>query len=154
MESKSIRVLLADDEATIARIYSKVLPLQFARQTKEVATLEQELFGGDKDDAPAADITVCRQGDEAVQAALDAIRNGDPFDVVVLDICMPPGIDGVEAAKAIRAVDPDVCILFVSGYSEYNLEKLETTVPPPSRLGFMAKPVKVADLARQITAFV
>ena len=152
MANRGIRILLADDEATIAKIYAKVLPLQFSRDTGTTAELEEELFGPSDSESQPVDITVCRQGDEALDVALGSIRDGHPFDVIVLDICMPPGIDGVETAKMIRAKDPSVAILFVSGYSDYTLEELEAIVPPPSRLGFMAKPVQLSALAQRITA--
>ena len=152
MANKVIRILLADDEATIAKIYANVLPLQFSHDTGTAAELEEELFGPSENDSQPVDITVCRQGDEALHVAFESIRDGRPFDVIVLDICMPPGIDGVETAKMIRAKDPSVAILFVSGYSDYTLEELEAIVPPPSRLGFMAKPVQLGALAQRITA--
>ena len=145
------RILLADDEATIAKIYSTVLPLQFADVEDATSQLEEELFGPTVDKSRTVEITVCRQGNEALDAALQSIRDGCPFDVVVLDICMPPGIDGVETAKRIRAADPAVAIVFVSGYSDYTLDELEALIPPPSRLDFMAKPVQLAALAERIT---
>jgi len=43
---------------------------------------------------------------------------------------MPPGIDGIEAAKQIRAVDPNINIVVVTGSVSPLPENLEKQVPP------------------------
>jgi len=48
-------------------------------------------------------------------AAADAMLVSYPaeLDLILLDIYMP-GIDGMDAAKAIRRFDQDVCIIFIT----------------------------------------
>lgn len=151
MNNNTIRILLADDEATITRIYSVGLPSYFARAVHDATSeLAAELFDAPGSERPAADITICRQGDEAVEQFRDAMDAGTPYHIVVLDIRMPPGIDGVEAAKQIRALDRDVKVLFVSGYSDYSMAELQRMLPPPTHMDFMKKPVKLAALAERI----
>jgi CheY-like chemotaxis protein len=152
--NKSIKILLADDEATITRIYSVGLRAFFSPANEDLADkLEADLFGSMKAEKPAAEIETCRQGEEAVERFREAQAAGAPFDIVVLDIRMPPGIDGVEAAKQIRTMDPGAKILFVSGYSDYEMSALQEQLPPPSHMDFMEKPVKLADLASRIVEF-
>lgn len=144
-------MLIADDEGAIVRIYSMGLQHYFAPdEYSSLDTLESELFGESEDSRPTIDITVCQQGAEAVQHAREAKDAGTPFDIILLDIRMPPGIDGVEAARQIRIFDPTVPVLFVSAYSDYSLTDLERSVPPPSLLNFMEKPVQMAKLAEKI----
>jgi PAS domain S-box-containing protein len=50
------------------------------------------------------------------QAALDAFRR-EPFDLVVSDIVMPGGMNGVELSQTIRADKPGLPILLVTGYA-------------------------------------
>ena len=153
-ETTPLRILLADDEATITRIYAVGLPSFFSPAHENSADeLEAELFGADDSDKPAAELAICRQGAEAVDRFREALESDAAFDVVVLDIRMPPGIDGVEAARQIRAMDTDVRILFVSGYSDYNMTELQELLPPPSHMDFIKKPVKLADLANRIVDF-
>lgn len=150
-KTRPLKILMADDEATIAHIYAVGLPTFFSPANGSSADeLEAELFGSVDSGRSAAELVICRQGGEAVDRFREALESGDAFDIVVLDICMPPGIDGVEAAKKIRALDSGVRILFVSGYSEYSQPKLRELLPPPSRTDFMKKPVKLADLANRI----
>ncbi|MFZ7094509.1 ATP-binding protein [Primorskyibacter sp. 2E233] len=59
------------------------------------------------------DVTTARSGDDAM-ALWD---NNRTFDVIVTDIVMPGNLQGTHLAKAIRAVDPSVAFVFMSGYA-------------------------------------
>jgi CheY-like chemotaxis protein len=48
--------------------------------------------------------------------ALDQVRSGCRFDLAIVDVVMP-GMSGDALATALRAIDPDVKVLFVTGYS-------------------------------------
>ncbi len=52
-------------------------------------------------------------GEEAV-----AFMRENKADIVILDMIMDPGIDGLETYARLRAVQPDIKTLLVSGYSE------------------------------------
>ena len=67
---------------------------------------------------------------------------------------MPPGIDGVEAGCEIRKLDPDVEIVFVTGYSDVPLEELRARVPPPMRLHYFNKPLSFTQLAEDVVTMV
>ena len=73
---------------------------------------------------------------------------------IVLDVRMPPGINGVEAGERIRRLDPDVPIVFVTGYSDVSDDDLKQRVPPVSRLHFYRKPLSFTALARDIANIV
>lgn len=150
-DRRKLRVLIADDEGAITRIYSIGLQHYFAPDTDPgISDLNNGFFGEAGDDRPAADITVCQQGEEAVELTREAVEAGVPFDVVVLDIRMPPGISGVETAKQIRSIDVAVPLLFVSGYSDFALEDLQKEIPPAPRMDLIEKPVQLAKLASKI----
>ena len=89
-----------------------------------------------------------------VDAARDAANDGHPFDVVILDVRMPPGIDGVEAGSQIRELDPDVEIVFVTGFSDIPREELERRVPPPMKLHYFNKPLSFMKLAQDVAGMV
>jgi CheY-like chemotaxis protein len=152
-----IRVLIADDDTQVLRAYLDAFSeTETTQQMKALDALTAELF-----EAPAAavkdpnfDIVACSQGDEAISLARQAAIEGRPFDVVILDIRMPPGIDGVEAGRQIRRLDPDVEIIFVSGYSDLPLEELWRRVPPPMKLHYFNKPLSFSALAREVASMV
>ncbi len=156
VDDTKLRVLLADDEEAIVHVYSVGLGYYFAPTEPpppdEVDSLEDELYGLKEDERPRAELTMCRQGAEAVQLVREALDDGQPFDVIVLDIRMPPGIDGVDAAKQIRELMPDVQILFVSGFSDYGRADLEKLVPPAANMDYIEKPVRLSELADKIIA--
>jgi CheY-like chemotaxis protein len=118
--------------------------------------LAAELFDSNNDDMEAThfDVTACSQGDDAISLAQQAADVGKPFDVVILDVRMPPGIDGVEAGSQIRDLDPDVEIVFVTGYSDIPLEELKRRVPPPMKLHYFNKPLSFTQLAQDVASMV
>jgi len=153
----SIHILIADDDEHILECYreafSEADPTDHMRA---LDALDAELFDPDTDidDVPRFDVVACRQGDDAISLAKKAANEGHPFDVVILDVRMPPGIDGVEAGSQIRKLDPDVEIVFVTGYSDVERDELERRVPPPMRLHYYNKPISFMKLAQDVASIV
>jgi CheY-like chemotaxis protein len=50
--------------------------------------------------------------------ALAVLSNGRRFDLVLSDIVMPGGANGIELANQIRRRRPDMPVLLTTGYSE------------------------------------
>jgi PAS domain S-box-containing protein len=57
-------------------------------------------------------------GDAAAEAYREALSQGRRFDVVILDLTVPGGMGGREAAERILAIDPSARLIVSSGYSE------------------------------------
>lgn len=155
--SDSIRVLIADDDERILECYREAFGRSEATDyMKALDALDAELFDTDEDleEAPKFDIVACSQGQDAIDKAREAASGGQPFDVVILDVRMPPGIDGVEAGSQIRKLDPDVEIVFVTGFSDVAREELERRVPPPMKLHYFNKPLSFLKLAQDVAGMV
>lgn len=152
-----IRVLVADDDDNVLDCYREAFgddePTNRMRALDELAA---DLFDPEQDIAeqPKFDIVACSQGDDAIRNVETAAEQGKPFDVVILDVRMPPGIDGVEAGSRIRRFDPDVEIVFVTGFSDIPLEELRRRVPPPARLHYFNKPLSFSQLAEDVVTMV
>ena len=156
-QDESIRVLIADDDEHILQAYREAFA--YGESTQEMQALDAlaaELFesGDVADDEPHFDVVACSQGDDAITLAEKAADDGQPFDVVILDVRMPPGIDGVEAGSRIRELDPDVEIVFVTGFSDVPLEELQRRVPPPMKLHYFNKPLSLSQLAQDVASMV
>ena len=148
---------MADDDSQILRCYRRAFAQPPTADAGDVfESLSDELFGqtAGRPHSPLFEIVECSQGEEAVDVAQQALRGESPFDVVILDVRMPPGINGVEAGEQIRRLDPGVPIVFVSGYSDVSVEDLERRVPPSSRLHFYGKPLSFRALAEDIAGIV
>ncbi len=59
-------------------------------------------------------------GEEAVAEFKNAIEEGDPYTVVVMDLALPGGISGLEATIAIKQVSDSAKVIVSSGYLEQN----------------------------------
>lgn len=156
-QDDNIRVLIADDDEHILQAYREAFSVvESTREMQALDELAAELFepADSNDDEPHFDVVACSQGDDAIVLAEKAASAGRPFDVVILDVRMPPGIDGVEAGSRIRRIDPDVEIVFVTGFSDVPLEELQRRVPPPIKLHYFNKPLSFTRLAQDVASMV
>lgn len=149
------RILVVDDDAMLIGEYLKCLGKDFEPDTNTttLGDLEKVLFGDETDERGAArfDVQSRNQGAAAVEAVRDAVKTGNPFAIVFLDIRMPPGIDGLEAARQIREIDPNINIVIVTGSLSPDPENLATEIPPADRIFFFKKPFHAVE-CRQLAA--
>jgi two-component system response regulator AlgR len=75
--------------------------------------------------------------------ALERCASLDP-DVVLLDVRMP-GMDGIEAARHLGALEEPPAVIFTTAYDEYALAAFETQA-----VGYLLKPVRREKLARAL----
>ncbi|MDZ5459500.1 ATP-binding protein [Azohydromonas lata] len=87
---------------------------------------------------------IVRQTSDA-SVALALLHDGFRPGLLISDIVMPGGLDGVELAHRARAVQPDLVILLVTGYSD--------AADTAKARGFpvMRKPYDLASLARALS---
>ena len=78
------------------------------------------------------------------EVALDCLKNGDRFDLLVLDMIMVPGMDGLETYKKILEINPKQKAIIASGFSE--TERVKET----QKIGagtYLRKPYTLKKLA-------
>ena len=86
-------------------------------------------------------VTAASDGEEG----LVAIANAGPFDLVLSDVVMP-GMDGPTMVKALRKQQPDMPIVFMSGYAEEQLRK-EIDI---DNMHFIPKPFSVQQISDKV----
>lgn len=149
------RVLVVDDDEMLLDEYLRCLGEDFEPDVAAttLSDLEKVLFGEGKDSEgkPRFNVDTENQGEAAVIAVENAVKSGNPYAIVFLDITMPPGIDGIEAAKRIRAIDRDVNIVVVTGTSSPELDNLDKEVPPADKIFYFKKPFHSVE-CRQLAA--
>lgn len=151
-----MRVLIVDDEPAMHESYRHA----FRRPEGErsLSAMAAELFeegdAGAAPVAPAAELELVHvsQGLEAVAAVEEAVRAGTPFAVAFIDVRMPPGIDGKETAQRIRAIDPDVNLVIVTGFSDFAPAEIFRAAGPADKIFYIAKPFEAVEVVQTATA--
>jgi len=62
-------------------------------------------------------VMVCANGEEAIELYKSGLKLGSPFSAVIMDLTIPGGMGGKEAAQHIIKIDPDARLIVSSGYS-------------------------------------
>lgn len=94
-------------------------------------------------------VTVCSNGEEAVELYKAAKDTGRPFAAAIMDITVPCSMGGEEAAREILEIDPSACLIVSSGYSN------DPIIADYSRYGFSAaltKPYIYDELERVLSS--
>lgn len=87
--------------------------------------------------------TVCDFGDGAIAYARAAAGH---FDLLLTDIVMP-GMDGIELAKKIEVIDPNLKIMFITGFAAVALNPAAGT---PKQAKVLSKPFHLRDLVAEV----
>jgi CheY-like chemotaxis protein len=62
-------------------------------------------------------VTTCAGGEEAILLYQAALQGGTPYRAVIMDLTIPGGLGGKEAAERLLALAPDAYLIVSSGYS-------------------------------------
>jgi len=113
------RVLLVEDDASVRHLSERLLK-QLGYQ-----------------------VVVCETGVEAMATGL---AGGKPFDLLVTDLILP-GIDGRTLARQLSAMQPELRVLYCSGYAENDAAHQGIL---DEGLAFLPKPFTAEELARKV----
>ena len=149
------RVLVVDNDASQIAEYMACLGEDFeADNSTDTLTGLEKVFLGEETDVehnPRFEVHSRNQGDAAVEAVRHALERKQSFAAVILELDLLPGIGGIETAQQIRALDPYVNIVIVSGSSDANPENLGKQIPPADKVFFFRKPFHGVE-CRQLAA--
>jgi CheY-like chemotaxis protein len=95
-------------------------------------------------EASGYSVITAANGAEALAVAAERVAG--PIDLLLTDVVMP-GMSGPALARRIRALWPDVNVLYMSGYSHEAVEK-QGLLEPGTRL--LAKPFSLSTLVRGV----
>jgi CheY-like chemotaxis protein len=74
-------------------------------------------------------------------------RHHRDIDLVLTDMVMPDGVSGMDLAHRLNAANPDVKIVFASGYS---MDDLDTTFLREGHAHFLQKPYTHSTLTKAV----
>ncbi len=143
---RSPRLLIADDDPRILDFYREVFNLPRSAEEIEADQEMDEMFslleGGDAVEQgvnSACEAVLVTQGLEALRVYAEQEAAEEPFDLALLDMRMPPGIDGLETARTLRERHPQLPIIFFTAYSDYKDEHIDEQIGKPFLL--LRKPI-------------
>ncbi|MBN1605249.1 MAG: PAS domain S-box protein [Polyangiaceae bacterium] len=93
------------------------------------------------------DVLSASNGAEAIERFRQEHACGRTFDVAIIDLTMPGGMDGVELVSELSKIEPSVRAIAATGYSEHQV------VAHPDRYGFVSvllKPFASDELGRAL----
>jgi CheY-like chemotaxis protein len=81
--------------------------------------------------------------------ALEAWKDyGAAVDLLITDVIMPDGVNGVDLARRLRAVNPELRVIYISGYpADVSSDELRSDGDT-----YLAKPFSLPALARHVRA--
>ena len=126
------RILAIDDEEHVLQLYQILLDREWHRENRFPPDLEETF--GEVDPLPETEssgeyeVDVALQGVVGVEMVKAALNSGRPYSVALIDMRMPPGIDGLETAREIRRIDPNIFIVFVTAYSDTTIEQINQVI--------------------------
>lgn len=152
-------LLIVDDDPRVIDFYREALLLPHEDKEQEVDLEMDEMFslleGDDPLDLEPEETLGSFCSAEVATHGLDALRifsqkwkAETPFDLVLLDMRMPPGMDGVETALGLREYNQDLPIIFFTAYSDYSDRQIEEQVGGNYRL--LRKPIDHEQLRAEI----
>ena len=86
-------------------------------------------------------VTACDNGVDALHRLKE-----EPFTLLLTDIVMPR-MDGIELARRAAVLDPELKIMFITGFAAVTLNS-ETRTPKDARV--LSKPFHLKDLVHEV----
>ena len=150
------RILLVDDNSSIHEDFKKILGGSQAKAGLEDA--RAAFFGGgttqgSKVSPDEFTTTSAMQGEEALEIAREAKERGEPFAMAFVDVRMPPGWDGVKTIQELWNVDPDLCVVICTAFSDYSWSQTIEALGQSDKLLILKKPfdsVEIRQLAHAL----
>ena len=152
---KNRRVLVIDDNPAIHEDFRKILAPAIATAAA-LDTTEAAVFG-DRTDAVQQtqfEVDSAYQGQAGVLLVKQALEAGRPYAMAFVDVRMPPGCDGVETARKMWELDPDLQVVLCTAYSDYSWGEMFEKLGLRDGLLILKKPfdaVEAIQLAHALT---
>lgn len=142
------KILIVDDDHDIHPLIVKIIEKvnkQDGNKFGEIDNMLADLKGQENKDTSSGDTSGVEfsfdhafQGEEALKFIEQA--NGTPYDVVFMDVRMPPGIDGIQTIKEVRKQKPEYPFIICTAYMDYTWEEVVKILGSESNIALMKKP--------------
>ncbi|MBI3899802.1 MAG: response regulator [Gammaproteobacteria bacterium] len=116
---KNKRILAVDDDPGILDAYIHLLQPREQRFSKLKAMMGTPVLT----DA-SFELSIAQQGAAAIELIKESSQKKLPYAAAFIDMRMPPGMNGLATAKAIRAIDGRIFVVIVTAYSDHSIDEI------------------------------
>jgi signal transduction histidine kinase len=155
-EEQAHRILVIDDNPNIHKDFQTILLDE--EDSSDLNDLRTEVFGkGASSEAVVTSVyqlDFASQGKEGYEKVEQACAEGRPYQVIFVDMRMPPGWDGLETIEQIWQIDKNVQAVICTAYSDYSWGEITERLGRSDNLLILKKPfdsAEVAQLASSLT---
>jgi CheY-like chemotaxis protein len=152
LEYGNHRVLLVDDEEENLLLLNSILGVSEPDAASQGLEALMQLSGSADTRSVVQEysfeVVSASQGEEAIQRVEQAERSSRPFAVALIDMRMPPGIDGLETARQLRQISPQTQIVILTAYSDYRLQEIQQVLG--MNFTFMTKPYQPEVILQRV----
>jgi diguanylate cyclase (GGDEF)-like protein len=138
---EAARILIVDENRAIHDEYRKILE---SSESDSALTEPERRLHGEAGWPPASALEFrvdsAYNGQEALRLVERAAGEQFPYCVAFVDMCMPPGWDGLETIQWLWAADPRLQVVICSAHSGYNWKQITERLGPSHRLLLLKKP--------------
>ena len=130
-----------EDKDVIRKVKNRHLEVLIVDDNKVNQYILKEIFDADY---PFIRYDIANSGEESIACA-----KNKSYDIIFMDVVMPPGIDGVEATKRIKEIDPNIYIVAQTANAISGDREKYTKIMDD----YIAKPIKSSDLQNIFSRF-
>jgi len=152
---KPIRILVADDEPALLEAYRKILDNESRlARCGSLATedMREKLFGVKSakswESEHGCEVVYTDGAEAAVNAVRYALEMERPFELAFIDMRMPPGPDGLWAAKQIRLLDTNMDLVIATAFSDVDPREISAQIPPVDKVFYVQKPFHPFEISQ------
>lgn len=146
------RLLLIDDQPSIHDAFRSILQPAI-NAMPDLDDMEMALFGEPTvsvrgqafEEHTVFHIDSAFQGEEGLRILSRALIDREHFDAAVVDMCMPPGWDGIETIRQLWSIHPELKIIVCTAHSAYSWPDVIALLGRSDQLSLLPKPFSKAD---------
>jgi PAS domain S-box-containing protein len=147
------RILVIDDNPNIHEDFKTILLED--NDNKELDSLKAEVFGDSSPEpvhSKKYELNFASQGKEGYEKIKQAFSENGPYQLVFVDMRMPPGWDGLQTIEHIWKVDPCIQVVICTAYSDYSWEDILQRLGKSQNLLILKKPFDSVEVSQLVTA--